>query len=345
VDDPSATSGPFPRRDPEEETQEHLPEPAPPSPAPLEGDATVGEVLRWLLEESEAESGIYLRLSPRGEELLLVEPRGLPAADVTYLAEHAREIILKGEISSEVNEPTASTRWLGKTGSKIILLRGTSDLQSAEALRFARFVIEWLSAPRGEMGPMVEQRVRRISGVAWVEMLESDPPILRILYAPDADAALTKAEVVRALGPTPIRIEEVGAAASSGEEPRLRLVDLSVESDQESAVDVLLDWKGQSLRGRGLGRLTEAGRTYASALAVADAMKPLLDDDVAVEGLFRADSAGEADVLVVTVRVGGQRYVGAVAAAKGEEDKSGARAVLDALNRRLPEIAGRSGHL
>jgi hypothetical protein len=322
-----------------------LPEPAPPSPAPLEGDATVGEVLRWLLEESEAESGIYLRLSPRGEELLLVEPRGLPAADVTYLAEHAREIIIKGEISSEVNEPTASTRWLGKTGSKILLLRGTTDLQSAEALRFARFVIEWLSSPRGEMGPMLEQRVRQIPGVAWVEMLETDPPTLRILYAPDVDAALAKAEVVRTLGPTPIRIEEIGAASDRVEEPRLRLVDLTVESDEESAVDVLLDWKGQSLRGRGLGRSTEAGRTYASALAVADAMKPLLDDDVAVEGLFRADTSEEADVLVVTVRVAGQRYVGAVAAAKGEEDKSGARAVLDALNRRLPEIAGRSGHL
>ena len=322
-----------------------MPEPATPSSAPLEGDATVGEVLRWLLEESEAESGIYLRLSPRGDELLLLEPRGLPDADIAYLAEHAREIILKGEISSEVNEPTAFTRWLGKTGSKIILLRGTTDLQSAEALRFARFVIEWLSAPRGESGPMLEQRVRQIPGVAWVEMVETEPPTIRILYAPDADPDLTKAEVVRTLGPAEVRIEEVGGAPGRPEEPRLRLVDLTeVESDQEAAVDVLLDWKGQSLRGRGLGRSTVAGRTYASALAVADAMKPLLDDDVAVEGLYRADSE-DLDVLVVTVSVAGQRYVGAVAAAKGEEDKSGARAVLDALNRRLPEIAGRSGHL
>ncbi|MDQ4059070.1 MAG: hypothetical protein M3124_08105, partial [Actinomycetota bacterium] len=104
-------------------------------------------MLRWLLEESEAESGIYLRLSPGGEELLMVEPRGLPGADVSYLVDHARDIILKGEISSEVNEPTAFTRWLGKTGSKIILLRGTSEVQAAEALRFSRFVIEWLSSP------------------------------------------------------------------------------------------------------------------------------------------------------------------------------------------------------
>lgn len=305
----------------------------------------MGEVLRWLLEESEAESGIYLRLSPRGEELLLVEPRGLPAADVAYLAEHAREVILKGAISPDVNEPTAYTRWLGKTGSKIILLRGTSESQASEALRFSRFVIEWLSAPRGQTGPVLEQRVRQLEGVAWAEMLETDPPTIRILYAPDADPELTKAEVVRALGPAPVQIEEVGAGIGRPQEPRLRLVDLSVDADDEAAVVVLLDWKGQSLRGRGLGRPTVAGRTFASALAVADAMGPLLDTNVSVEALYQADTAEDIDVLVVTVNVAGQRYVGAVAATKGQEDVSGARAVLDALNRRLPEIAGRSGRL
>lgn len=320
-------------------------EPAHGTPAPLEGDATVGEVLRWLLEESEAESGIYLRLGPRGDELLLVEPRGLPDADVSYLVEHAREIILKGEIASEVNEPTAFSRWLGKTGSKIILLRGTSESQASEALRFARFVIEWLSSPKGDAIPMMEQRVRQVPGVAWAELLETDPPTLRLLYTPEAEPDVTKAEVIRALGPIPIRIEEVGQPSGRGDEPRLRLVDLTVDDEEESAVDVLLDWKGQSLRGRGLGRSTVAGRTYASALAVADAMRPLLDDEVAVESLYRADTAEDLDVLVVTVRVAGQRYVGAVAATKGQEDVSGARAVLDALNRRLPEIAGRSGHL
>jgi hypothetical protein len=154
-----------------------------------------------------------------------------------------------------------------------------------------------------------------------------------------------KAEVIRALGPIPIRIEEVGQSSGRGEEPRLRLVDLTVGDEEEASVDVLLDWKGQSLRGRGLGRSTTAGRTYASALAVADAMRPLLDEEVAVESLYRADTAEDLDVLVVTVRVAGHRYVGAVAAVKGQEDVSGARAVLDALNRRLPEIAGRSGHL
>ncbi|MGH2677701.1 MAG: hypothetical protein ACRDHB_05000, partial [Actinomycetota bacterium] len=107
------------------------------------------------------------------------------------------------------------------------------------------------------------------------------------------------------------------------------------------------DWKGQRLRGRGRGRgrSSEAGRTYASAQAVADAMKPLLGSDVDIEGVYRADADEDLEVLVVAVRVGGVRYVGAVPSPKGQEDVSGARAVLDALNRRLPQIAGKGGRV
>jgi hypothetical protein len=311
---------------------------------PTEGDATVGEILRWVLEETEAEAAIYLRLSPGGDERFMVEPRALPASDVTYMARHARDVIIKGDIDPEVNEPTAHARWLGKSGSKIILLRGTTQADAAEALRFARFVIEWLSAPRGESGPALEQRVRQVEGVAWAELLEGDPPTLRLLYGPEADHSATRSSVARAVGPVPVHIEEIDPTAQP-EEPRLRLVDLSVEGETETAVDVLLDWKGQTLRGRGLGRPTTAGRSYASALAVVDAMKPLIEMEVEVEGLYRTDAAGDLDVLVVAVRVAGQRYVGAVAAMKGEEDVSAARAVLDALNRRLPQIAGRSGRI
>jgi hypothetical protein len=48
---------------------------------------------------------------------------------------------------------------------------------------------------------------------------------------------------------------------------------------------------------------------------------------------------------VVAVRVAGVRYVGAVPSPRGQEDVSGARAVLDALNRRLPQIAGKGGRI
>ena len=322
---------------------EPVADPRAPESLPPDGDATVGEVLRWLLDEVEAEAVVYLRLGPGGEERLLVEPRGLPGPDVTYLARHARDIIIKGEIDAEVNEPTAHARWLGRTGSKIVLLRGVTQADADEALRFARFVIEWLSAPRGEVASVLEQRVRQVPGVAWAEAFDGDPPTVRILYARDADPSFAKAEVLRALGPAEARVEDVEPSAS--EEPRVRLVDLNVDDAEESAVDVILDWKGQSLRGRGRGKGTVAGRSYASALAVADAMKPLLESDVEIEGLFRTDAADQGDVLVVTIRVGGQRYVGAVTASRGQEDVGGARAVLDALNRRLPQIAGRSGRI
>ena len=316
----------------------------PAAPTHTDGDATVGEVLRWLIEETEAEAGIYLRLSPGGEERFLVEPRGLPAPDVTYLARHARDIIIKGEIDPDVNEPTAHARWLGKAGSKILLIRGVSEVESADALRFARFVIEWLSAPRSEAGPMIEQRVRQVEGVAWAELLDGEPPTLRVLYGPEADPSTIRSAVARALGPIAAHIEEIDPKGTEAV-PRLRLVDLTVEGEKETSVDVMLDWNGQTLRGRGRGRPTAAGRSYASALAVVDAMKPLLEMDAEVEGLYRTDAAGDLDVLVVAVRVAGQRYVGAVSALEGEEDISAARAVLDALNRRLPQIAGRSGRI
>ena len=322
---------------------EPVPDPRVPETLPPDGDATVGEVLRWLMDEAEAEAVVYLRLGPGGEERLLVEPRGLPGPDVTYLARHARDIIVKGEIDAEVNEPTAHARWLGRTGSKILLLRGVTQGEADEALRFARFVIEWQSAPRGEVAPILEQRVRQVPGIAWAEAVDGDPPTVRILYARDAEPSVAKAEVLRALGPAEARVEEVEPSAS--EEPRVRLIDLNVDDAGDAAVDVLLDWKGQTLRGRARGKPTAAGRSYASALAVADAMKPLLESDVEIEGLFRTDGPDQDDVLVVTIRVGGQRYVGAVTESRGEEDVGGARAVLDALNRRLPQIAGRSGRI
>jgi hypothetical protein len=153
--------------------------------------------------------------------------------------------------------------------------------------------------------------------------------------------------LTRAVADAGVRLEEIGLASGDADgAARARLIDLTVGLDDDTAVDVLLDWKGQRLRGRGRGRSSEAGRTYASAQAVADAMKPLLDSVVDIEGVYRADADEDnLDVLVVAVRVGGVRYVGAVPSPRGQEDVSGARAVLDALNRRLPQIAGKGGRL
>jgi hypothetical protein len=307
-------------------------------------DAAILDVLRWLLVETEAESGGYIRLSPSGAEHLLLEPRGLSSADVAELVHQARHAMVEGQVEEEVNVPMAHARWLGKEGTKIVILRGVMAGAASDALRFARFVIEWLATRSADLVPSLERRIRDVPGVAWAELLPGDPPTLRVLIDRNADTDLTRHALSRALGDASIRVEEI-EGGEPAEEPRIRLVDLTVGMDDESSVDVLLDWRGQTLRGRGRGRTTEAGRSYASAQAVADAMKPLLDSDVAVEGVYRSDTAENLDVLVVTVRVGSQRYIGAVTSPKGQEDVSGARAVLDALNRRLPQIAGKGGRI
>jgi hypothetical protein len=315
-----------------------------PEPGVVDDDEGILDVLRWLLVETEAESGAYIRLSPSGEEHLLLEPRALTTADVAELVTQARHAMVEGRVEEEVNVPMAHARWLGKEGTKIVILRGATTSAAADALRFARFVIEWLATRGEEPAPTLERRVREIPGVAWAELSPGDPPSLRVLIDRNADAEVTRQALSAALGEASVRVEEIDGAERD-EEPRVRLVDLTVGIDDESSVDVLLDWRGQTLRGRGRGRTTEAGRCYASAQAVADAMKPLLDSDVAVEGVYRSDAAEDLDVLVVTVRVGDQRYVGAVTSPRGQEDVSGARAVLDALNRRLPQIAGKGGRI
>lgn len=310
----------------------------------VDEDAAIADVIRWLVVETEAESAAYILLTPSGAEHLLIEPRGLTSGEVGELVEQARHAMVEGRVQAEVNVPMAHARWLGREGTKIVMLRGVAASGAADALRFARFVIEWLATRGEDLPPSLERRVREIPGVAWAEMAAGDPPSLRVLLDRNADPELTRHALTRALGEASIRVEEIDGGERV-EEPRVRLIDLTVGLDDESSVDVLLDWQGQTLRGRGRGRTTEAGRSYASALAVADAMKSLLDSDVAVEGVYRSDATEDLDVLVVTVRVGGQRYVGAVTSPKGQEDVSGARAVLDALNRRLPHIAGKAGRI
>jgi hypothetical protein len=319
-----------------------------PDPEPFtDEDAAVGAVLRWLLVETEAESAVYVRLDPSGAERFVLEPRGLTSPDVAELVHQARHAMVEGAVETEVNEAMAHARWLGREGTKILLLRGVPVAEGSEPLRFARFVIEWIANGGEDDIPSLERRVREVPGIAWAEMMPGAPPALRVLLDKEADSDLTRHALSSAVADAGIHLEEVGG--TPGEEEgvaRVRLIDLTVGMDDDTAVDVLLDWKGQRLRGRGRGRSTDAGRSYASALAVADAMKPLLDSDVDIEGVYRADAEDDnLDVLVVTVRVGGQRFVGAVPSPRGQEDVSGAHAVLDALNRRLPQIAGKGGRI
>ena len=317
-----------------------------PEPTGVDEDTLVGGGLRWLLSETEAEAAAYLCLRPGDGEILRVEPRGLPSQDVEFLVRQVRHAILRGGPEEEaVNEPLSLERWLGTGGSKVVMLRGVSARAGNDALRFARFVIEWLSAAQaGEVPPSIERRVRVVPGVAWAEADEENPARLRVLLDRDADPDATRKAIDLAAAGSDVRVDELEKALRT-EEPRARLVDLSVTGEEHPSVDVLIDWKGRRLRGRGHGQPTAGGHSYASAEAVADAMKPLLDANVTVDGLYQADSSDGLNVLVAAVRVGGDRYVGAVVSPTGEEAISGARAVLDAVNRRLPHIAGKAGRI
>ncbi|MGH2676795.1 MAG: hypothetical protein ACRDHB_00345, partial [Actinomycetota bacterium] len=207
-----------------------------------EEQGVVGAVLRWLLMETEAESAVYVRLSPAGDELFVLEPRGLASPDVAELVRQARHAMVEGSVEPEVNEPMAHARWLGKDGTKIVLLRGSASGAAAEPMRFARFMIEWIVNRGDNESPSLERRVRDVVGIAWAEMSPGDPPALRVLLDKEADSDLTRTALTTAVANAGVRLEEIRLA--SGDEDgaaRVRLIDLTVGLEDDTAVDVLLD--------------------------------------------------------------------------------------------------------
>jgi hypothetical protein len=306
----------------------------------------VGGVLRWLLIETDAEAAAYLRLGPGGVEQLRVEPRGLNAIRVAGLAAAAQEALTRAGREEHLESEAATTRWLGVGGSKVVVLEKIPDLESiATALRFARFAIEWLAASRpGVRVTTVEQHVRSVPGVAWAEVTEGDPSQIRVMLTEKADPVTTRSLLEAAADGAEVVIEGLEPRAEVVE-PRALLVDLRMAMNTNATAEVRISWEGHELKGLGRGRASPAGRLYAAALATADAMKPLIETDVNVEAMYETETPTAEQLLVVTMSVGGERLVGAVRRGPGQDDASGARAVLDALNRRLTRLAGRSGQL
>jgi hypothetical protein len=309
-----------------------------------EDDAVAG-VLRWILVETDADAVAYLRLGPGGAEQLRIEPRGLEPERVADLAGRAHDALMLSGREEHLTLETATTRWLGVGGSKVLVLEGVPDMEPVTgALRFARFAIEWLSASRrGARLSLIEHQARAIPGVVWAEAVESEPLEVRVILSSRADIQDARKALDAIADGAVITIE--GAEPSEGREPRARLLDLRIAMNNSATAEVSIDWNGNELKGLGRGRASPAGRLYATALATADAMKPLIHGEVDVEGLYEtgADTAGR--VLVVAMAVGDERLVGAVRRGPGQDDASGVRAVLDALNRRLTRWAGRSGQL
>jgi len=115
------------------------------------------------------------------------------------------------------------------------------------------------------------------------------------------------------------------------------------EDDQSRpSAEARLVWRGRELVGRGFGHTSTVGRHLAIARAAVDAVEPIIPDDVIIEHLFLTYPPLDAELLVVVLLVGGERYVGATAAGRGREAWGAARAVLDALNRTFVQLT-RSG--
>ena len=99
--------------------------------------------------------------------------------------------------------------------------------------------------------------------------------------------------------------------------------------------EVRLAWEGAELRGIGHGHRTLVGRHLAAARGAIDALKPLVHGLMHVENLQVSTLQSEVEVVLVSVLVGDERLVGATLVQPEDEEHSGAKAVLDAMNRRL----------
>jgi hypothetical protein len=312
----------------------------PPVPPEVRDAEDISGVLRWLLSETQADSAAFLRLSPGGKERFVVEPRGLDPGIVAVLARGAREALVQSTERSRSID--AATRWLGAGGSKAIVLQGTPSGAAAEPLQFARFAIEWMGTSReGDASNGLEGRVRAVPGVAWAEVTDENPASVQVMLAENIDPNMVEDALQSAVSGTGAAVRMVGPSAPPV--ARAKLLGLTMDGEGNTA-EVRLDWKGRELRGRAQGAASPGGRYQAAARAVADALRPLLATDVVVEGLYSHHHHGT-ELLVAVVSVDDERLVGAVPSQTEDRDVGAARAVLDALNRRLSEIAGGSGRI
>jgi hypothetical protein len=305
---------------------------------------TVRGILRWLLTETEAEGVAFLQIAPGQLERLHLEPRGLIPATVAALAGRARRALVGGD-EERASTEGASSRWLGVGGPKVLVLAGVSPIRAAEPMLFARFVLEWLAASKaGEPALDVEERARLIEGVAWAEATEDGD--LRLLAAEDVDRIELASAVAEALPGVRVEWAAEHVPGSPAREKRARLVNVSLlEDDLAPSAEVRLLWEGNELRGLGRAPTSLVGRHLATARGTLDALKPLVHGDLNVEHVQVLTVGPDLELLQVTVLIGEERLVGAVMVRPDDEERSGAKAVLDALNRRLTMIAGQSGRL
>jgi heme exporter protein D len=314
--------------------------PANPLPS-VDGDVNLRGILRWLLFETDADATVFHRSTPMGEEFY-IEPRGLPDDAVAGLARRAREAMAASRSGDRAGADAPSVRWLGVGGSKLLLLDGASPDDAAEPLRFARFAIESLAASRSGMRPPPsEELARTVPGVAWAEMMTDGR--LRVLPT-DTEGAVLTSEALAEVLPGQLLRWIIAPSQEIEERPRLLEVNLS-EGEGGPSAEVRLFWRGSERQGVGRGQTSLAGRHLATARAAIEALKPLVRGDMHVEHLQVSTLRSDAEAVMVSVLVGEERLVGATVVRAEDEERAGAKAVLDAVNRRLVMISGRSGRI
>jgi hypothetical protein len=322
------------------------PDPTPRRPVSIDPhqDDAIGGVLRWLREELGTEAVAYLHVTHDGDERIMVEPRGLDAQSVLDLARQARDALADWDPQEGPQVDEIGTRWSGRGGLNVIVFDAAAAEHPAESLRSAQGLIEGIRAlQEAPDGRELENRIRAIPGVAWVEYTPDEPPTVRVLVAEDADSAEVHTAVEASLAGAAVALHWVEPEPLGKEEPRPRLVKVRVEVDTESMAEVHLRWNGHRLEGHGSASASAAGRFHSVAYATADALAPLLDGDIEVEGLYSALTHDQSELLMAVVQARGERLVGAVLSRPGEEDLSAAKAILDAVNRRLPHLVNGNG--
>lgn len=322
------------------------PDPAPRRPVSIDPhqDEAIGGVLRWLREELGTEALAYLHVTHDGDERIMVEPRGLDAQSVLDLARRARETLADWQPEEGPRVDEIGTRWSGRGGSSVIVFEEPATKTPEDSLRSAQGLIEGIRAlQEAPDGRELENRIRSIPGVAWVEYTPDEPPTLRVLVAEDADSEQVHSSVETALAGAAVALHWVEPEPLGKEEPRPRLIKVRVQVDTESMAEVHLRWNGHRMEGHGSASASAAGRFHSVAYATADALAPLLDGDIEVEGLYSALTHDQSELLMAVVQARGERLVGAVLSRPGEEDLSAAKAILDAVNRRLPHLVNGNG--
>jgi len=245
--------------------------------ARLVGAAEAG-ILRWVISESGAEAGIYLRRDAAGEEHLQVEPRRLDAQKAISLVRRAGSALGEGPAAPD-DEALLVTRWGDGGDERVLILSGVRSGSVSELTSFARFVLDRLELPASAPGR--------------------------------------------------------GAQAPAADRPRLEDVSVATDEDGMPTAVARLAWRGREFAGSGHGHSSLLGRHLAAARAVAEALGDAMGRDIMVEHLFLTYPPMDAELVVVTVLIGAQRYVGATVVPPGEETSAAAQAVLDALNRSL----------